>query len=579
MSAPEKEAKPPQDKEARARLESVKELMRLMGNAARIFRSYPSNNQIYIDFSRQLGEKFLAHLANYGALVLSVGQYEFTFDGKDVYSEANPSRNLALKLYRDGVRRIRLLEGLEKEEILDFVEALSEPLDAEDLEDDVVTRLWEKDLLHVKYAVLDEIPAGEKGAGEGGEEGAPSGEGGVAGRQKTWSTAHIKMEYKEVRSQLRELAEEIKNAVSSVNGASLQRLQKQAGEVMKKDIASHIGLVLFNAVATEKDPELSTNAVDVLGHLLRASIAKGDLKGAANLLARLKDLCDPELGLSPLEVEKARGKLRALGKEDVLLQLAAVADENIPERDQQLREFLMAWAEHGIGAVISLAGLAKRNQTIVEVLFELARQHPERCVEGLQNPNPLSVAAALRALASTGDARFAGHLRVCLKNPSPQVKIEAVRTLEKLKGAQALELLGTLLDDEDLSVRRAAAAAIGGLGGSRAIEILQGRVLQKTFINNEMEEKRVLLGALAEAGGPDSVPILASILKRKRFFRAERQNESRACAAQALSVTGNSEAVSILEKFRNDRSVTVRAACRAALSRIGAQKKEKSSNA
>ena len=82
MTDPEKQPRAGEDKEALAELESVKDLMNLASNSARIFKSYPSNNQLYLNFAQQLSEKFSMHLQRYGDLVLSIGKFEFVFDNK-----------------------------------------------------------------------------------------------------------------------------------------------------------------------------------------------------------------------------------------------------------------------------------------------------------------------------------------------------------------------------------------------------------------------------------------------------------------------------------------------------------------
>ncbi len=575
MPEPKEQGVTGEDKEALAELDSIKDLMHLVSNAARVFQSYPSNNQLYLKFAQQLGEKFSTHLAGYGDVTLSVGQYELMFNGEEVYSETNASRSLALKFYRDGVRRVRFLEGLESEEIVGFVEVLSQPVSADSLDNDIVTMLWEKDFSHIKYAVLEEIPAGKEEPGSETREKAPPGEIAEPQEEEAEAGPAVKPEYKDISTEVQEITEEVKNAVATLDEEALEDLQKGVQAEMESDIVPHVSLVLCDTVIMEKDPEFTASTVGLLGQLVRASIANGRLEEATQVLVRLKELESPSVGLSAPETDRARRELTDLGELGVLQQLAAIANENAPQLNQQLREFLLSWGEDAIGPATSLAGLVMHDTTIIEVLVELGREHADLCVETLRDPNPASVLVALKVLGEIGDASIVGHLRECLENPSPQIKMEAIRTLGKLGGEQALQLLELVLNDEDSGVRREAVHALGNLGDSRAVDLLESQISEKTFINKPMEEKRAALGALAQAGGQDVIPILEGILKSKRWFRAEKQNESRACAAYALGLLGNPEARQVLEDFEEDRSPTVQAACRAALSRITGAEKEK----
>jgi HEAT repeat protein len=272
------------------------------------------------------------------------------------------------------------------------------------------------------------------------------------------------------------------------------------------------------------------------------------------------------------------GILKTLEQEDALKSFAAIADQDSSDRTAQLHEFFRACGEDGIVPVIALAGLVKDDRFIGDILHELAPRNPQRCVQGLHNDNPASVVAALKAIGKAGDASLSTHLRVCLKNAAPEVRSEAARTLGKLGGDDGVELLGALLTDSDTSVRREAAAMLGGLGGSRAVELLQQHVLGKSFVRKVPDEKRAFLTAVARSGGAESIITLEAILSKRRFLRREKQNESRACAAQALALVPDAKTRSILEKFQSDRALNVRVACQAALSRMDERQKEKTGN-
>ena len=60
------------------------------------------------------------------------------------------------------------MRGLDNSELLSFLDALNTNLDPEKTDDDMVTLLWEKNLQHITYFVIDEAAAvGEGSASRG----------------------------------------------------------------------------------------------------------------------------------------------------------------------------------------------------------------------------------------------------------------------------------------------------------------------------------------------------------------------------------------------------------------------------
>ena len=576
-------------------LESVLALMRLVTNAARVFHSYLPNNQLYLGFAERLGEKFPAHLDSYGELVLAVGQYELLFHGEQVYAEADPARSLALKLYRDGVRRVRFLPGIEKEEIVGFVRILSRPIAADSLEDDIVTLLWEQDFSHIKYAIIEEVAVREAGAGAreapaegtGGAAAAAPGAageaatgGGVAasGAQAVPEAATVEARYRDVRAEIQEIAEQVRASLAALDEGALHELQalieKEAGE----DIAGRAALVLLDTAIMEKDSEVTASTVTLLRQLVRAHIADGHVASAADDLTRLTKLMAPESGLSAQDRALVEKEIRGLGEPEVLQHLASLVEASAVSPDRELHRFLLAWGEAGVPAAIALAGMVKDDRTIIDALLEMSRGHPASLVAGLISPAPGAVKAALRVLREVADASFAPELAGALQQGSPDVRLEAVFTLQAWSGEQAAEMLEPLVEDGDQRVRSATVQALGRVRGARAVEVLARMICEKTFLARPLEEKRQAFAALAQAAGEAALPMLGRVLREKRWVHAGKQNETRACAAHALGLVGTPAAAEILAPFQDDRAAIVRAACRTALHRIATAKKAEPQN-
>ena len=547
-------------------IDCVKDLLNQIGHSSMIFRTYPRTNQIYLKSVQNLSQKFAEYFEQDEELLLSVEQYDILFNDQKVYSETNPSRSMALKLYRDGVRRLRFLRGLKDSEIVNFVEILSMQFNSDNLEDDIVTVLWEKDFSHIKYTIIEETFADQEKVSDG--EGDGSSEAINKNEDEVETSPIIKQEYKSISAELHDISYEIKKFIITLENQALKELQKKMQYLAQNNDFLHVALVLFDIITTEMDPELTQIGVGLLGNLLRASLIKGHLMSAMKILIRITSLRVPNLGLTDQERERINQELSNLSDSVVLQQLTFIINKNKPEYDKWLHNFLLIWGKEAIDSAIFLASQTCHNKTIVELLYKMGCKHLDIFVHKLKDQDPKSVVLILKIISEIGDSSIENSLKDCIQNPHLEVKIEAIRTLKKLRGENAFNLLKSAVNDENLQVRCETVLAMASIGGANVVEFLKSSIFDKTFIDKSIEEKRAILFALAQSSGKDGELILHDILNSKRWFRSKRHNETRSCSAYALGMIGSSNACKILEEFIDDDSQRVKAACQTALARL-----------
>ena len=136
------------------KLRSVKELLSFLVRTLKTMFLYPHNNPIPQEFKRNLFEKFSQYLDEYEDLKLVTGQGKILLSGEVVHEDAGGEEGIALAMYRDGIREIVFQDGLKLEELENYLEAIKISLQSKSGEDDLVTLLWEKDFLHVRYTVV-----------------------------------------------------------------------------------------------------------------------------------------------------------------------------------------------------------------------------------------------------------------------------------------------------------------------------------------------------------------------------------------------------------------------------------------
>jgi hypothetical protein len=89
--------------------------------------------------------------------MLQVGEYNLSFKGRILYENKDVKTSLAFSLYKDGLREIRFIKGIEEWEVQGVIDILKHSEAINTLEDDIVTLMWEKNFNHISYLATDEF--------------------------------------------------------------------------------------------------------------------------------------------------------------------------------------------------------------------------------------------------------------------------------------------------------------------------------------------------------------------------------------------------------------------------------------
>jgi hypothetical protein len=330
-------AKEPADPE----LISVKRLLTLLDKTAKSSRTYGSANPVAQKFFQELFEGLTAHLATYSKLAFLIQRSELYFNGEVVYRSEQESSNesVAFKLYADGIRELAFLEGLAAEDLSFLLDSLWGSLDSEEDDDDIVTRLWSKDLSTITIVSAEEV--------------AKASTGGTGGDVFALPTAGM-MEAAEsnLRDILdREQAKARKESGPGVYGSSpsgdkptekagrfqsghvgyevsekeLAELAKEIEAESARDNMTYLLDILTAILASEKSPVILTKLFDLWGNVLDSLAAQGRWTVLDSVLGLLHAAAEvrPDLG------------------DDHKIQLAAMLDNlGRPERMRLIETYL-----------------------------------------------------------------------------------------------------------------------------------------------------------------------------------------------------------------------------------------------
>jgi hypothetical protein len=138
-------------------VQAVKQLLALLDKTFKTTRTYGPNNPIAQKFFQQFYDYLTIQLAAHDVLQFLAQRSELLYKGVAVYQSTSSSENLALKLHADGIRELSFHKGLSQEDLAYFLEALWGTYDSDTSDDDIVTRLWEKNLSTISFVTAEEI--------------------------------------------------------------------------------------------------------------------------------------------------------------------------------------------------------------------------------------------------------------------------------------------------------------------------------------------------------------------------------------------------------------------------------------
>ncbi|MDC4205630.1 MAG: hypothetical protein MPW14_23315 [Candidatus Manganitrophus sp.] len=124
--APTADEEPVEEGEAydKEEVKSAKEIVQYLTKTTKTLQIYLPNNPIHQKFINELAEKIQRHLTEHGPLRLRIKQFELFCSGQSVYENSNRMESLAFKLFIDGLRELSFHPGIEKEELITFLEVI-----------------------------------------------------------------------------------------------------------------------------------------------------------------------------------------------------------------------------------------------------------------------------------------------------------------------------------------------------------------------------------------------------------------------------------------------------------------------
>jgi HEAT repeat protein len=137
-------------------LERVRDILHQLANTVSVMKLFPSEHANVQKSAEDLIWKFKSFLAAHGKLEIWISEFSFVCGDTAVYSDDIPVKSLPFFFFKDGMQKLYFYQGLNSQEILDFLDVIKTEARKPAGDSDVVSALWEKDLAHIQYYAPDD---------------------------------------------------------------------------------------------------------------------------------------------------------------------------------------------------------------------------------------------------------------------------------------------------------------------------------------------------------------------------------------------------------------------------------------
>lgn len=553
-------------------LTSVTQLLKSLDRAAKNVRTFGQHNSVAQKFFEQFYSELIIHLEHYNVLTLVVQRDGLFFKEELVYGSqtGDANENFAFKLYSDGIREITFHQGIEKEDVLFFFDALWDTVgEAGTEDDDIVTRLWTRNLPTLTIVTADEVMK----ISEIDDVLSPQGNAPLNS-----SLREIIAEAKAKEAKEANEAQQRKQKISSsitgyeITEGELEALAKEITEESGRDNILYILDILTAVLSSERSPDLLNKLFEVYEGILTALIQGGHWTVVEHVLGLLTEAEAIRPDLTDAHKQRVRQIFEQLGSPELMALIKQYLNTADKPRTDGLPTVLLMMPPSAVPSLCTLLGDLEQptHQSLVaNSLIELAKDAPEVLAKHLSDRRPAFVRNLLGIITRWNNPKLADNVEKILRYPDPQIRREAIRTLTILRSSGSAAKLVPLLNDQDEGVRLATLKPLLTGNYSAPFSVWEPIVSAETFAERPPAERRNIFHAVRATCGDEAVPFWTGLLTEWGWTNRKKREELALLAVDALGKLGTASAQAALETGTKKGTSAVKQACATALAGVG----------
>ena len=542
----------------------MRDFFRDFGLAVRSCALYPAGHVAAATTLQQAYASFEQAVRNRHSIDFSVAADSFQVDRQVVYRTSGSLNCPVGKLYREGIRLVRIGASTSREDMTRFVAILSRDISPDSLTDALVTMLWEAEFPTLSYD-LAAVPVRREGfewnAPPEEDLDLPESQGGGGGF--AWPDEPEEEQFVETAAVAAEKERLVEMSGPTPNAPAPEILWESA-----QSPRDELSTILAHLLLHESDPDILSAAAGKSVDLVFSCTREGDAEGALRVFTRLRDARDREE--DPRGQEALAAAFPRLASPEYVECLKAAATAKTPPVPAAVYDLLAALPEETLAALIPEAAALADRYPFGDIFRALAPSRLPILYGALDGAGPEQAAFLLELLAGHRDAGILAHLGSAVSSSSASVRRQALEIVGDYPLApRAAELLDPLLHDPVAAIREGAVTILAGAGSRRTLDVLWRYFTGPDFALCAAPEQRHLLLALASHAQAEAVPVLQRILNQRSLLGRSRLIATQEAAMDALRQVRDPAAAGLLEQCARSGPRWMRNACRRGPARPG----------
>jgi len=596
--------------------QKAREVVLALANTISALKIFPSHHASAVHFRQDFISKLKAFLDQFQKLELEVGEFAFYCQGRPVYQDEISSKSLPFFFYKDGLRVLALYQGMDDQEISEFLDLIRSESAKPAEESDLGNALWLKDLANVQYYAPEEFIENrilEERAESMNKKGLQ-----IIPQELASRTVEIKVDREKIFSGKLELRPEEKQALESFEDQELPDLPEtwqqtlsftegetqappgkeevsSAGEKTAGGLAERVTLsseemeflnrmveknrqlspeeeflnLMMEILALEKDRQQYQANLDILRSFYQESIKAGRFEISILLdkkIRELKDLVAPD---QPEKIPGLEAFAASTGSLLILDEIRELVDRKIELNYLALFDYLQQFGDRALsflGEMYEKIDHPEFRENVRNLVRSKLLENPANAAIFIDEQKPVLTAAVIELMRGLPGHKIIPQFSNFLTLTEAGLKLKAIEALGSFQDEMANKILLGFMNDPEPEVRLKATSSLRYLGDASRLNQLMKETGSRTFRQKSFEEKKALFEFLGRSRNPEAFNFLRRMYLKKSWLASA--TELRLCAVAGLEANRSPEALELLrrgEKFLNRR---VREAASQALVRL-----------
>ncbi|HRD02388.1 MAG TPA: hypothetical protein PLP57_07075 [Candidatus Saccharicenans sp.] len=589
-------------------VQKVKELVLSLTNTISALKIFPAAHASAIHFRQDFISRLKAFLNEYQRLELGISEFGFYYQDKLVYQDEISSKSLPFFFFKDGLRLLAFYQGMDDEEINDFLEIIRIESAKQADESDVVNALWLKDFSNLQYYAPEEFIENrilEERTESLSKRGLQ-----IIPQELAGKVVDVKVNRQELFSGQLELRPEEKQAVNSFVDEELPELpenwqQNFAFEVDGGESSPAVSLagklpvslkltgeelgelnrllernrnlspeeefmnLMMEIMALGENEEQFTANLNILEDFYFENIKNGHFNIPIILnkkIKELRELLSSSSGNQALWLDDFLARTSDL---KILDEIRKLVDDKVELNYEALYEYL---SQFGQAAIPFLAEMYEKvedqgfRNRIKGFFQENIATEPGIIASQIDDQKPQLSGVIIEIMQEQPAQKIIPFFTAFLTLSSRDLKLKAIDALSLFHDELANKILMAFMNDKDQEVRLKATTNLKFLGDTSRLGQLMAEVFTPKFRARSFEEKKALFEFLGRTKSEEAFKFLKKIFLKKSWRRST--TELKICAVASLEKMGSKEAVSLLRRGEHFFNRRVREASAEALVRL-----------